>query len=67
MNLSGHLRELRNRIYWSALFILSAAVGGWFLFDPVFALLQAPFKELSKTPGFSSTINFGSVDRKSVV
>jgi sec-independent protein translocase protein TatC len=61
MNLSGHLRELRNRIYWSALFILSAAVGGWFLFDPVFALLQAPFKELSKTPGFSSTINFGSV------
>jgi len=61
MNLGGHLRELRNRLYWSALFIFSAAVGGWFLFDPVFAILQAPFKELSKTPGFSATINFGSV------
>jgi len=61
MNLSGHLRELRNRIYWSALFIFTAAVGGWFLFDPVFAILQEPFKELSKTPGFSATINFGSV------
>jgi len=61
MNLGGHLRELRNRLYWSALFILIAAVGGWFLFDPVFAILQAPFKELSQTPGFSAVINFGSV------
>lgn len=61
MNLGGHLRELRNRLYWSALFIFTAAVGGWFLFDPVFAILQEPFKELSKTPGFSATINFGSV------
>jgi sec-independent protein translocase protein TatC len=42
MNLGGHLRELRNRLYWSALFIAIAAVGGWFLFDPVFALLQQP-------------------------
>ena len=61
MNLGGHLRELRNRLYWSALFIFTAAVGGWFLFDPVFAILQEPFKELSKTPGFSASINFGSV------
>lgn len=61
MNLGGHLRELRNRLYWSALFVLGASVGGWFLFDPVFAMLQAPFVELSKTPGISATINFGSV------
>ena len=61
MNLGGHLRELRNRLYWSALFIFAAAVGGWFLFDPVFEILQEPFKELSQTPGFSAIINFGSV------
>jgi sec-independent protein translocase protein TatC len=61
MNLGGHLRELRNRLYWSALFIASAAVGGWFLFDPVFALLQQPFKDLSETADFTATINFSSV------
>lgn len=61
MSLGGHLRELRTRLYWSALFVALAAVGGWYLFDPVFELLQQPFKELSKTPGFTATINFGSV------
>jgi sec-independent protein translocase protein TatC len=61
MNLGGHLRELRNRLYWSALFILAGSVGGWFLFDPVFAILQEPFKEISNTPGVTATINFGSV------
>ena len=61
MNLGGHLRELRNRLYWSALFIAISAVGGWFLFDPVFALLQQPFIDLSKTADFTATINFGSV------
>ncbi len=61
MNLSGHLRELRNRLYWSALFVAIASVGGWFLFQPVFDTLQRPFKDLSNTPGFTATINFGSV------
>lgn len=61
MNLGGHLRELRNRLYWSALYIALAAVGGWFLFDPVFSLLQQPFIDLSETADFSATINFGSV------
>lgn len=61
MSLGSHLRELRNRLYWSALFIGLAAIGGWFLFDIVFAVLQQPFVDLSKTPGFTATINFGSV------
>jgi sec-independent protein translocase protein TatC len=61
MNLSGHLRELRNRLYWSALFVAISSVGGWFLFQPVFEALQRPFKDLSNTPGFTATINFGSV------
>ncbi|MEY4390703.1 MAG: hypothetical protein RLZZ400_446 [Actinomycetota bacterium] len=61
MSLGGHLRELRNRLYWSALYIGVAAVAGWFLFDPVFEVLQQPFKDLSKTPGFTASINFGTV------
>lgn len=61
MSLGSHLRELRNRLYWSALFIGLAAVGGWFLFDVVFAVLQKPFVDLSKTPDFEAKINFGSI------
>lgn len=61
MSLGGHLRELRNRLYWSALFVAMASVGGWFLFDPVFEILQKPFRELSALEGFSATINFGTV------
>jgi sec-independent protein translocase protein TatC len=41
MSLGGHLKELRNRLFWSAIFIFAATVGGWFLFDPVFQILQA--------------------------
>lgn len=61
MSLGSHLRELRNRLYWSFLFIGLGSVGGWFCFDPVFALLQQPFQELSSNPGFTASINFGSV------
>lgn len=61
MSLSGHLREFRTRLYWSALFVALASVGGWFLFDPVFDILQKPFRDLDATPGMSATINFGTV------
>lgn len=61
MSLGGHLRELRNRLYWSALFITFGSIVGWFGFDFVFNFLQEPFVELSKTPGITATINFGSV------
>lgn len=61
MSLGSHLRELRNRLYWSALFVGLGAIVGWYLFDMVFAILQQPFKDLSETPGFTAEINFGSV------
>jgi sec-independent protein translocase protein TatC len=61
MSLGGHLRELRNRLYWSALFIALGSVGGWFFFEPVFALLQEPFKNLAAHEEINATINFGSV------
>jgi sec-independent protein translocase protein TatC len=61
MSLGGHLRELRKRLYWVALFVLLGGVFGWLAFDPIFAALQAPVKTLDANPKFNATINFGSV------
>jgi sec-independent protein translocase protein TatC len=61
MSLSGHLKELRNRLFWSALFIVGGSVGGWFMFDAVFNELQRPIVELASKPGSNATINFPTV------
>ena len=61
MSLSGHLKELRNRLFWSALFIVGGSIGGWFMFDAVFNELQRPIVELAAQPGSNATINFPTV------
>ena len=61
MSLSGHLKELRNRLFWSALFIIGGSVSGWYLFDFVFNELQRPIVELASKPGTNVTINFPTV------
>ena len=61
MSLGGHLRELRNRLYWSALFVAIASVAGWFLFEPVFDILQKPFRDLASGNGISAKIIFSTV------
>ena len=61
MSLSGHLKELRNRLFWSALFILAGSIAGWFMFDAVFEELQRPILELADKPGSNATINFPTV------
>lgn len=61
MSLSGHLKELRNRLFWSALFILAGSVIGWISFDQVFAELQRPILEVSNEAGINATINFPTV------
>ena len=61
MSLSGHLKELRNRLFWSALFIIGGSVAGWFMFDTVFNELQRPIVELAAKPGSNATINFPTV------
>lgn len=61
MNLGGHLKELRNRLFFSAIFIFAAAVAGWFLFDPVFAILQQPIIDIANEKGTQATVNFGTV------
>ena len=61
MSLSGHLKELRNRFFWSSLFIVAGSVLGWFMFDAVFAELQRPILELPNEEGSDATINFPTV------
>ena len=61
MGLGGHLKELRNRLFWSALFILAGTIVGWLIFDQVFELLQAPVIQYAQNHHSNTTINFGSV------
>lgn len=61
MSLGGHLKELRNRLFWSAIFIFAGSVGGWFLFEPVFQILQKPVLDLAISKGINATLNIGTV------
>jgi sec-independent protein translocase protein TatC len=61
MRLGGHLRELRNRLYWSALCILIGSVIGWNLFDFVYNQLIRPLKTLDANPNYNVSVNFGTV------
>lgn len=61
MSLGGHLKELRNRFFWSALFIAAGTVAGWYLFDPVFAALQDPIVQISKSRHINASVNFGTI------
>jgi sec-independent protein translocase protein TatC len=61
MSLSSHLREFRVRLSWSAGFIVAGTVLGWFLFDPVFKVLQAPLLDVTRERGIDAIINFGTV------
>jgi len=61
MSLGSHLRELRVRLSWSAGFIVIGTAVGWFLFEPVFKILQAPLLEVTKARGIEAVVNFGTV------
>lgn len=61
MKLSGHLRELRKRLFRSAFAILAGTMAGWQLFDFVFAELQKPIIKVAQEANVNATVNFGSV------
>lgn len=61
MSLGGHLRELRNRLMWSAAFILMGTIAGWFLFEEVFDFLQEPVFEIARERGMTAVINFATI------
>jgi sec-independent protein translocase protein TatC len=61
MSLGSHLRELRVRLTWSAGFLVIGTAVGWFLFEPVFKILQAPLLEVTRARGIEAIVNFGTV------
>lgn len=61
MSLGSHLRELRVRLSWSAGFIVAGTVLGWFLFEPVFKILQEPLLQVTRERGIEAIVNFGTV------
>ncbi len=61
MPFRGHLIELKKRLTWSAAVVVLGAVVGWFLFEPVFALLQSPVLQLAREENLNATVNFGTV------
>ncbi|MFT4796148.1 MAG: sec-independent protein translocase protein TatC [Aquiluna sp.] len=61
MSLSSHLREFRVRLSWSAGFVIAGTVVGWFLFDPVFKVLQGPLLDVTRERGIDAIVNFGTV------
>ncbi len=60
MSLGGHLRELRGRLFWSAIFIAAGSVAGWYVYDYFFAILSAPLKDLAST-NTNVSVNFPDV------
>ncbi len=61
MPLREHLVELRNRILLAAAGIVVAAIGGWFLFDPVFEALQRPLLEVAEREDALVSVNFSGL------
>lgn len=61
MSLGGHLKELRTRIFWIALYVILGSVGGWFLFEPVFNALQAPILAAARDSHINASVNFGTI------
>jgi len=61
MKLSGHFRELRKRLFRSAIAIVVGTAFGWELFDKVFEALQKPVLDLARDEHVNAQINFNSV------
>ena len=61
MPLRAHLTELRKRFVRSAVAILIGAVGGWFVYRPLFEAAAAPIIHIQEERGIQASINFGSV------
>lgn len=61
MPLKAHLIELRNRLIIAAIGIVLGGVAGWFLYDPVFYILQQPIQHIAEARGNTADVNFQSV------
>lgn len=58
MPLRAHFAEFRKRIVLSAAGVLLGAIGGWFLYEPVFQLLQDPLLNAAASRDTTIALNF---------
>lgn len=58
MKITEHLRELRKRLLLSVLGVIIAAIGGWFLVDPVLLWMQSPLTDIT---GARPQLNFQTI------
>ena len=58
MPLRAHLVEFRKRLVRSAIGIVLGAILGWFLYEPVFAVLQQPLILAAERRGTTVALNF---------
>ena len=61
MSLGEHPLELRKRLGIIGLSIILAAIGGWFLADPVWSALSDPIMEIAKERNRDAEINYTTV------
>ena len=61
MPLTGHLKELRNRLIIAAVAVVVGAAVGWFLYDPVLTLLQAPINDVAARQNRAAELNFAGI------
>lgn len=61
MPLVDHLRELRNRLFKSAIGVILATVAGFILYQPMLAALIKPITDLNEKEGRLASLNFDGV------
>ncbi|MCU1572290.1 MAG: tatC [Micrococcaceae bacterium] len=61
MALKDHLIELKNRLFKSVLGLVVGAVGGWFLYQPLFVAVAAPIERIAKERNIVASLNFDGV------
>jgi sec-independent protein translocase protein TatC len=61
MALLDHLKELRNRLFKSAIAVVLGTVVGFLVYQPMLAALIKPIRDLNEHEGRQATLNFDGV------
>lgn len=61
MALLDHLKELRNRLFKSAIAVALGTVVGFLVYQPMLAALIKPIRDLNENEGRQATLNFDGV------
>ena len=61
MALLDHLKELRNRLFKSAIAVILGTVAGFLVYQPMLAALIKPIVDLNQHEGRQATLNFDGV------